>query len=57
MSLIQYRLTANVTCLIKTEVAGDYFSVLADIAPTCFSCRPPDLNSVVTNCLLSYYVK
>jgi len=27
------------------------------VAFTCFSCSPPDLNSVVTNCLLSYYVK
>ena len=27
------------------------------VAATCFSCSPPDLNSVVTNCLLSYYVK
>jgi hypothetical protein len=27
------------------------------VASTCFSCSPPDLNSVVTNCLLSYYVK
>jgi len=24
------------------------------VASTCFSCSPPDLNSVVTNCLLSY---
>ena len=27
------------------------------VASTCFSWSPPDLNSVVTNCLLSYYVK
>jgi hypothetical protein len=27
------------------------------VASTCFSCSPPDLNSVVTNRLLSYYVK
>src|SRR5215470_13664259 len=27
------------------------------VASTCFSCSPPDLNSVVTNCLLPYYVK
>ena len=27
------------------------------VASTCLSCNPPDLNSVVTNCLLSYYVK
>jgi hypothetical protein len=27
------------------------------VASTCFSCSPPYLNSVVTNCLLSYYVK
>jgi hypothetical protein len=27
------------------------------VAFTCFSCSPPDLNSVVTNCLLLYYVK
>jgi len=27
------------------------------VASTRFSCSPPDLNSVVTNCLLSYYVK
>ena len=26
-------------------------------ASTCFSCSPPDLNSVVSNCLLSCYVK
>jgi hypothetical protein len=27
------------------------------VASTCFSCSPPVLNSVVTNCLLSHYVK
>jgi len=27
------------------------------VACTCFSCSPPYFNSVVTNCLLSYYVK
>jgi len=27
------------------------------VASTCFSCSPPDLSSIVTNCLLSYYVK
>jgi hypothetical protein len=27
------------------------------VASTCFSCSPPNLNSVVTNCLLPYYVK
>jgi len=27
------------------------------VASTRFSCGPPDLNSLVTNCLLSYYVK
>jgi hypothetical protein len=27
------------------------------VASTCISCSPPNLNSVVTNCLLSYYVK
>jgi hypothetical protein len=27
------------------------------VASTCFSRSPPDFNSVVTNCLLSYYVK
>jgi hypothetical protein len=27
------------------------------VASTCFSCSPPDLNSVVANCLLSYHVK
>jgi len=27
------------------------------VASTCSSCSPPDLNSVVTNSLLSYYVK
>jgi hypothetical protein len=27
------------------------------VASTCLSCSPPYLNSVVTNCLLSYYVK
>jgi len=27
------------------------------VASTCFSCSPSDLNSVVTNCFLSYYVK
>jgi hypothetical protein len=27
------------------------------VASTCFSFNPPDLYSVVTNCLLSYYVK
>jgi hypothetical protein len=27
------------------------------VVSTCFSCSPPDLYSVVTNCLLSYYVK
>jgi hypothetical protein len=27
------------------------------VASTCFSSSPPDLNSVVTNCLLSYYAK
>jgi hypothetical protein len=27
------------------------------VASTCFSCSPTDINSVVTNCLLSYYIK
>jgi hypothetical protein len=27
------------------------------VASTCSSCSPPDLNSVAANCLLSYYVK
>jgi hypothetical protein len=33
MPFIQYQLTADVTCLIKTEVAGDYFSIVTDIHP------------------------
>ena len=42
---------------IKNRVVSRQTQPNLFIDPTCFSCSPSDLNSVVTNRLLSYYVK